>query len=97
MSDRQTTHFDKAVAAFLFVARRKAGYTQATLAKRLEISSAQMQKYEAGRNRLSLSTFHKMLGILKLDANEVFTAAEDLMEPANSPKYLNYKFAPPED
>ena len=65
----QTAAIDRAIGARLYSARRAAKLTQKDLAQRVGLSFQQIQKYEAGRDRIAVST--------------LFLIAEALQQPIN--------------
>lgn len=59
---------DKAVGARIRLRRKELGISQAGLAKRMELSFQQVQKYESGINRVSASVLVKMANQLNIPA-----------------------------
>ncbi len=53
---KQATEVDRAVGNQIRMARRRVGLTQTDLAKRLNLSFQQVQKYEKGMNRVAAGT-----------------------------------------
>jgi len=56
-SPRQVTELDRCVGARLRATRQHRGLSQSAVAERLGVSFQQVQKYENGTNRMSVSTF----------------------------------------
>mgnify|MGYP001574108377 CR=1 FL=1 len=61
----EIVNINKAIAYNIFKARRKAGKTQAELAKALCMSYQQVQKYEIGINKVSASTLFEIAKYLQ--------------------------------
>ena len=57
--------------------RRRAGLSQASLAKHLGVSSQQLQKYENGRDRMAVSTLLFIAETLDLPLQVLVSPAED--------------------
>jgi len=56
---RPPSEIDKVIGRRLRVVRRTAGMTMPELAKKLDVSYQQIQKYEAGENKMSIETLLK--------------------------------------
>ena len=54
MSDREVTPIDAEVGRRIRLERQKAEWSQSALAERLGISFQQVQKYELGKNRITI-------------------------------------------
>lgn len=54
-NSRSTRAIDKCIGARIRLAREKAGMSQAELGARLDVAFQQIQKYEAGTNRVAAS------------------------------------------
>lgn len=86
---------DVFVGARLSALRLQAGMTQARLASHLGVSFQQIQKYEAGANRVSASRLHQMAGIFSAPI-ESFFPADTLAEQAGDLGDLRALTASPE-
>ena len=67
------TQYRKEFGARLKAARQAKGFTQADVARELNISSTGYSKYEQSRADLPLSSFMKILKILNCSANDLIT------------------------
>jgi transcriptional regulator with XRE-family HTH domain len=67
----------------LRVWRKARGYSQTQLGDALGISFQQVQKYERGANRISLSTAHRACKFLGIDIPRLFEGAEALEDAAS--------------
>lgn len=56
----------------LMMARSRAGYTQARLAEAVGLTFQQIQKYERGANRMSLSRASEFAAVLGISVTEFF-------------------------
>lgn len=86
---------DVFVGARVSALRSQAGMTQARLAAQLGVSFQQIQKYEAGANRVSASRLHQMAGIFSAPI-ESFFPADTLGEQAGDYGDLRTLTASPE-
>ena len=77
MNDRET-------GALIRRMRKSAGLSQQQLAGRIGVSYQQVQKYESGKNRLTLSRLRQVAGALGLPA--IFFLGEEWMRGAEGPK-----------
>jgi transcriptional regulator with XRE-family HTH domain len=66
----------------LRIARLQAGYSQTRLGEAVGISFQQIQKYERGTNRMSLSRASEFASILNICVAAFFDDAEELPSPA---------------
>ena len=64
MTEQSWDSTDKRVGARILARRRQLGMSQSELARRLNLSFQQIQKYERGTNRVSASTLHRIAHIL---------------------------------
>ncbi len=62
---RPNHHIDKAFGAYIKDQRKKAGMSQDDLAKACHLTFQQIQKYEKGTNRVSVSRLHQLAAALK--------------------------------
>ena len=69
---RSSTPVDKIVGKRVRERRTILGWSQEELAERLKISFQQVQKYEAGTNRISASRLYQISKIMRTDANYFF-------------------------
>jgi transcriptional regulator with XRE-family HTH domain len=67
---------DVAAGRVLRLARTRAGCTQARLGEKFGISFQQIQKYESGRNRISLSRAYQFAQILRINAADFFGGSQ---------------------
>lgn len=86
---RSSQHIDRAVGLRIAARRSALGLSQSALARELGISFQQVQKYEAGANRVSASRLHQAATALACSVADFFPArpatdaAEiDLVHPA---------------
>lgn len=63
---------DKYAGRMLQKYRKEAGYTLKQLAGNLQITFQQLQKYENGKNRMSISRLHDICYQLSRDPQEFF-------------------------
>lgn len=68
VSDR---YFDEEVGQRLKAARQNAGWSQSQIAEVLEISFQQVQKYEAGTNRLPANRYQKLSMAIGFDVSDL--------------------------
>ena len=61
---RTADSIDAHVAARILERRQALGLSQSALAERLGVSFQQLQKYEAGQNRVSASRLHRLSAVL---------------------------------
>jgi transcriptional regulator with XRE-family HTH domain len=57
--------------------RRAAGLTQSELGGRVGVTFQQVQKYEAGKNRISASILFALCGVLGVDPGTLFEGLKD--------------------
>lgn len=69
---RSPDRIDAFVGARIVALRAEAGLSQAVLATRLGISFQQVQKYEAGTNRVSASRLHRVAALLDAPVETFF-------------------------
>lgn len=70
---RSPTSMDKIIGERIRSARENAGYSQQELAGLLRISFQQLQKYERGLNRVSVSRFLTICEALKVFPTTILT------------------------
>lgn len=76
MSPKSTTETDEVVGALIRRQREGLGLSQSAVAQRLGISTQQVQKYEAGKNRISASKLHSMSKALGVEISCFFDEPE---------------------
>jgi len=64
---------DIRVGQILAALRKQRGLSQKDMAKKLGVTFQQVHKYETAGNRISISRFYKMLKVLDVSFNSVFT------------------------
>lgn len=74
-SGRESTGVDAWVGAAIADRRKGMGWSQAQLAERIGLSFQQVQKYEAGINRISASRLHRIAGVMGTHAGHFFPRA----------------------
>ncbi|MGR4001385.1 MAG: helix-turn-helix domain-containing protein [Alphaproteobacteria bacterium] len=72
-SQRSPTKVDSAVGQRVRQRRTFLGWSQEELAAKLNISFQQVQKYEAGTNRIGASRLYQLAKILKTDINHFYS------------------------
>ena len=70
---------DVVVGLRLRNARKARGYLQADLAKALGVTFQQIQRYEHGRNRISVSTLIRAAAALDVAPEDLLPQPEDLL------------------
>ena len=81
---RAPDDIDAAVGRRIAARRGALQLTQMALAQRLGISPQQVQKYEAGSNRISASRLSAVAGVLGVDPGALFPVQRDAMAPTTS-------------
>ena len=71
---------DNLVGSKIRFYRKKIGFSQDVLAKQLNISAQQLQKYEKGINRVSASRLFVLSKILKIKIQDLFIEVTSLFE-----------------
>ena len=74
--NRVATPIDIYAGKQLFKRRKELGCTQEVIAERLGISFQQLQKYEKGTNRISISRLYAMSIVLKVPVTYFFPEKE---------------------
>lgn len=72
VGSKKLTPIDRHVATRLLQLRTKLGWTQTALALAIRVSFQQVQKYENGRNRLSVGRLHQLASALKVSPRAFF-------------------------
>lgn len=72
---RESTVVDKAIGMALRIERQRVGLSQQALADSCGISFQQIQKYESGKNRVSVSALAAMEVHAKIDAHFILSSA----------------------
>ncbi|QFT29519.1 Helix-turn-helix protein [Labrenzia sp. THAF82] len=75
---KKTISLDKHIGMRIRTARVQAGFTQKTLAAKLEITYQQLQKYEAGVNRIAASRIATVARILDEPISYFFDGAPNV-------------------
>ena len=70
--NRKITEFDSIIGGNLKALRMRHNVTQQTLAKELDMTFQQIQKYEKGYNRMSASTLYKVAKFLNEPVDSFF-------------------------
>lgn len=70
----KTNNINRIIGATVKEVRKEAGLSQSALAERLGITFQQVQKYEKGTNRIALSTFFLICGILDVSTAGMIAA-----------------------
>lgn len=84
-SPKKPTHVDEHVASRLRLRRILLGLSQDDLAKRLRLTSQQIQKYEAGKTRISASRLYDLSAVLAVPITWFFEGIEDDRRPGAPP------------
>ena len=74
---------DKAMGTVLRRLRKNAEVTQGVLAERAGLSYPQIQKYESGKNRISISRLFELAEALNTTASKIITLVEFEIEVEN--------------
>ncbi len=69
------TKIDRMIGRRIRQRRTELGLTQPDLAEVLNVSCAQVQKYENGTNKIAASTLHQVAGYLEVSAGYFFEGA----------------------
>ena len=77
-SVRKPTEFDALIGKRIRLRRSIIGMTQETLAEKLGVSFQQLQKYESGRNRTTVSRLAEIATILETDATWFLRASPEI-------------------
>ena len=75
MSATRNESLDKALGGLLRTYRKTAGLSQSELGSRLGLSFQQLQKYERGINRVSVSRFCQIAEALGVNPHEILSEA----------------------
>jgi len=72
--NKKTTYIDKYIGKKLYFYRKVKGYSQKALGEKLDtpVSFQQIQKYENGTNRISVSRLHQLAKLLDVRINDFF-------------------------
>ena len=76
--------FDRELGELLQLHRTARGLSAEDVAKELGLLSTQVERYEAGNNRLSVFRFWAIMSILKQDPARVFDQLRERMSPADN-------------
>ncbi len=79
MTRQAAAETDRAMGELLRDARLVAGYTQKQLSQKAGISYQQIQKYEAGTNRVSVSRLFDLCHLLNVSPVELISKLGDLI------------------
>lgn len=72
---RSVTEVDEEIGARIRARRQELGFPQSHVAELVGITFQQLQKYEAGQNRVSAATLLRIAAALRLDASELLPSA----------------------
>ena len=86
---RASQEIDKWVGRRISEIRREAGLSQSALAASLDLSFQQIQKYEAGQNRLSAGRLFELASILKCQIADPFPVTAHVANTLPSPAIGN--------
>lgn len=81
---RRSEDIDKWVGTRIGELRREAGLSQSALASSLDLSFQQIQKYEAGLNRVSAARLYQLSQRFGCEVSDFFPAAEQINRPAKA-------------
>lgn len=79
---RRTQDIDAAVGLRMAARRSALGLSQTALARQIDVSFQQVQKYESGANRVSASRLHQVATALGCSVADFFPARGDELDPA---------------
>lgn len=85
---RSPNALDAAVGGRIAQRRSALGLSQSTLAQRLGVSAQQVQKYEAGSNRISASRLCAIAGVLGVQPGALFPHRETAPSPGTTDEDL---------
>lgn len=74
---RRSHHIDQVVGLRIAARRSALGWSQSALARALGVSFQQVQKYEAGVNRISASRLHQAAAAMGCSVADFFPARPD--------------------
>jgi transcriptional regulator with XRE-family HTH domain len=89
---RSPDRIDAVVGARIVALRAQAGLSQAQLAAQLGVSFQQVQKYEAGANRVSASRLHKLATIFQAPIEGFFPPPTPSSAPDAPPDWRELRF-----
>lgn len=78
---RRSEDIDKWVGKRIGELRREAGLSQSALATSLDLSFQQVQKYEAGLNRVSAARLYQLSQRFGCDVSDFFPATDEAEKP----------------
>lgn len=78
MTDQTAAETDKLMGELLRDARLVAGFTQKQLSQKTGVSYQQIQKYEAGANRVSVSRLFDLCRVLNVSTVELISKLDNL-------------------
>ena len=73
---RQAGDIDKVIAGNLKAARMRRAYSQQDMARALDISYQQFQKYETGQNRISAASLYRVACWFDMPMERFFVISE---------------------
>ncbi len=79
MTDQTAACTDRLIGELLRDARRVAGFTQKQLSQKAGVSYQQIQKYETGANRVSVSRLFDLCRVLNVPVVELITKLDTLI------------------
>ncbi len=96
VNKRQPHDIDRQVGENLRRLRTARGLSQFDLAGVLDISSAQLQKYEAGQNRISAARLYCSAQVLGVTLDDIFAGCGGPLPPCNGGRADIYPSVPEE-
>ena len=81
---RQTSAIDAAIGAQIMAARTSRAVTQRGLAKAIDVSFQQLQKYECGMNRVSVATFIRIAKALEVPPADLLNTIVEMVDQEHS-------------
>lgn len=85
MTTLSSKEIDVILGDFIRQHRRAAGLSQSELGRAAGISFQQIQKYECGQNRISVSRLFQLVAALGLDPAEIVTEVQRAIESHSAP------------
>ncbi|MCD8562933.1 MAG: helix-turn-helix domain-containing protein [Alphaproteobacteria bacterium] len=73
---RRSTNIDQEIGQQIKKRRQKAGMSQSLLAQAIGVTFQQVQKYESGKNRISVSMMIEIAKVLQCSVQEILDANE---------------------
>ena len=92
MGNKETTELDHMISARIRERRQLAGLTQKDLAQKIGVTFQQLQKYEAGTNRVPVSRLWSIAQVLDAPITAFFSGV-GAKQDEDSPSPLSFKEA----